>query len=319
MREAPIRLLDDPTLSAGARAPIHHGASTSPVDYDVDAGLTRFRTQAAVLTVAAALTHASTARAFFGGLSLKVALAVAGPIVGAGIAVGIAVTRLSAPDSAQTTATPASTHPTTKPAATPAPPATGLTTPDVEPRVTSTARETSEQARTRAESSRHRVSSRSPSRPSAASSRSTPAAAEPPPVHLEETDDTAARADRVEPAPDRQKEAGPPSSSAVPTDAPAKAEKPVSVAATSSATGEMRAIASAKALLAKNPAQAVAALDAIRRDFPAGFFVEERRALTVLALARSGNHAAANTQGAAFLKRYPNGPYAEQVRAAMSQ
>ena len=80
----------------------------------------------------------------------------------------------------------------------------------------------------------------------------------------------------------------------------------------------MQSIARAKSLIAGNPAAAVAELEKLRREHPNGFFVEERRALTVLALARAGNRTGAHDQGRAFLKRYPNGPFTDKVRAAIS-
>jgi hypothetical protein len=78
---------------------------------------------------------------------------------------------------------------------------------------------------------------------------------------------------------------------------------------------EIRGIALARSLLARDPQAALDVLEKVRRDYPRGYFVEERQALTVLALARVGRPSDARDQGAAFLRAYPNGPFSDQVRA----
>lgn len=80
---------------------------------------------------------------------------------------------------------------------------------------------------------------------------------------------------------------------------------------------ELRAIAVARNLLDRDPEAALSALDKVRREHPRGYFVEERQALTVLALARSGQTAAARQQALAFLRAFPNGPFSDRVRAVL--
>lgn len=83
----------------------------------------------------------------------------------------------------------------------------------------------------------------------------------------------------------------------------------------SDSLGELRAIAVARDAVERDPGAALGVLDKIRREYPKGYFVEERQALTVIALARAGQTAAARQQATAFLRAYPNGPFADRIRA----
>lgn len=85
----------------------------------------------------------------------------------------------------------------------------------------------------------------------------------------------------------------------------------------SDAIDEMRAIAHARNLIAQDPAAALQALEVIRREHPLGYFGEERRALTIFALARSGNQALAREHAMSFVRAYPNGPFTDKVRATV--
>jgi hypothetical protein len=80
---------------------------------------------------------------------------------------------------------------------------------------------------------------------------------------------------------------------------------------------ELRALAVARNLVDRDPDAALAALDRMGRDYPKGYFVEERQALTVLALAGAGRSSAARQQAASFLRTFPNGPFSERVRAVL--
>lgn len=54
-------------------------------------------------------------------------------------------------------------------------------------------------------------------------------------------------------------------------------------------------------------------LEEVRARFPRGALVQEREALTVEALGRSGARAAAERRARTFLRNYPNSPYAADV------
>ena len=80
---------------------------------------------------------------------------------------------------------------------------------------------------------------------------------------------------------------------------------------------EMKALAAAKRALSEGePDRALAILASTTRDFPRGYFIEERRALRVLALAESGESERAKREAAAFARDYPKGPFTERVREA---
>ena len=81
--------------------------------------------------------------------------------------------------------------------------------------------------------------------------------------------------------------------------------------------GELRGIAMARSLLDRDPEAALGVLEKLRREHPRGYFVEERQALTVLALAGAGQAAAARQQAAAFLRVFPNGSFSDRVRAVL--
>jgi hypothetical protein len=73
----------------------------------------------------------------------------------------------------------------------------------------------------------------------------------------------------------------------------------------------------AKDLLERDPNGALQVLDDLRRNHPRGYFVEERQALTVLALAGAGQTATARREAQAFLRLFPNGPFSDRVRAVL--
>jgi hypothetical protein len=104
-----------------------------------------------------------------------------------------------------------------------------------------------------------------------------------------------------------QRAAGPPPA------APASAAEPPP----DDSLAELRSIAVARSLVDRAPEAALAVLDRLRTEHPRGYFVEERQALTVLALAGAGRTSAARQQAAAFLRIHPNGPYSDRVRGVL--
>jgi hypothetical protein len=80
---------------------------------------------------------------------------------------------------------------------------------------------------------------------------------------------------------------------------------------------EMKGIARAKrALSEREPDRALAILADLARDFPRGYFIEERRALRVLALADDGESEQARKEAASFVRDYPSGAFTARVKAA---
>ena len=92
-------------------------------------------------------------------------------------------------------------------------------------------------------------------------------------------------------------------------------EHPPSPAASSDAREESRTVAAARdSLRAGNAAEALTLLEQARQRFGSGVLGQEREALTIEALAKSGQSAAARARGQAFLKAYAHSPYADKVR-----
>ena len=70
--------------------------------------------------------------------------------------------------------------------------------------------------------------------------------------------------------------------------------------------------------MTSDPKEALELLETTGRTYPKGYFVEERRALTVLALFASGKRVQARKKALAFLRDYPNGPLTDRVRSAVN-
>jgi hypothetical protein len=70
-----------------------------------------------------------------------------------------------------------------------------------------------------------------------------------------------------------------------------------------------------RVLRAGDPARALTLLDAAQARFPGGILVQEREALTIEALVRSGQRALATRRAEAFLRDYPKSPHATDVRS----
>jgi hypothetical protein len=100
------------------------------------------------------------------------------------------------------------------------------------------------------------------------------------------------------------------SSSAAPAVAPL-----ASVALASQLREESLAVLGIRqALRSGDASSALKLLEQARARFPRGALGQEREALTIEALAQSGAHAAAERRAAAFLRAYPNSPYAADVQ-----
>lgn len=74
-------------------------------------------------------------------------------------------------------------------------------------------------------------------------------------------------------------------------------------------------LARVRAALERSPAEALRLAREGQRRFTDGVFGEERQALIVMALDRSGQHERARRAARAFIERYPNGPLTARVRA----
>jgi hypothetical protein len=79
---------------------------------------------------------------------------------------------------------------------------------------------------------------------------------------------------------------------------------------------EMELMASARKALARDPAGTLRLTARAAKEFPKGFFAEEREALTVLALVGLGRNELAQKRAKAFLQRYPSGTFSEKVKQA---
>lgn len=79
---------------------------------------------------------------------------------------------------------------------------------------------------------------------------------------------------------------------------------------------EVRHLAEVRRLAASNPAGAARMADEGHRRFAGGMLYQEREAVAISALARAGRSAEARSRGTRFVERFPQSPFAEQVRAA---
>lgn len=79
---------------------------------------------------------------------------------------------------------------------------------------------------------------------------------------------------------------------------------------------ESRMVADARdALRRGDTAGALGMLEQIRLKFPGGVLAQEREALAIEALARSGRKADASARASAFVKAYPTSPLAARVQS----
>ncbi len=84
--------------------------------------------------------------------------------------------------------------------------------------------------------------------------------------------------------------------------------------APSSPEDEIRHLAELRRLSQSNPGRAVREANRGDVQFEGGLFAEERAAIRVFALERSGRHAAAARAGRRFLTRYPGSPQRPQIQ-----
>jgi hypothetical protein len=105
-----------------------------------------------------------------------------------------------------------------------------------------------------------------------------------------------------------------------PKSAPVAPGRAVAPTENSRLAEEARAVLDARAeLAAGNPSAALRLLDAARADFPHGSLGQEREALTVEALAATGQRGAASARAQAFVRRFPGSPHASNVRRFIVQ
>ena len=84
---------------------------------------------------------------------------------------------------------------------------------------------------------------------------------------------------------------------------------------TSQLEEESRALlAVRRALRGGDPSTALRLLQQLRARFPQGVLAQEREALTIEALSRSGQQGLATQRATEFVARYPESPYAAEVR-----
>jgi outer membrane protein assembly factor BamD (BamD/ComL family) len=81
----------------------------------------------------------------------------------------------------------------------------------------------------------------------------------------------------------------------------------------------MQQIARARKLVTSDPEEALELLETSAERYPRGYFVEERRALTVFALVALGKRTRAKNLAETFLRDYPKGLFSDDVRRAMAQ
>jgi hypothetical protein len=116
------------------------------------------------------------------------------------------------------------------------------------------------------------------------------------------------------PAPAAVVEPAPAASLAVPSESKARAST------TSQLREESVAVLQARAALRSgDAARSLALLEQARLRFPRGALGQEREALTIQALARSGARAAARQRADAFLRAHPQSPYVVDVRLVAGQ
>lgn len=278
----PVRLLDQPDLPARERAALEAGRGLSPAAYDVEAGAAR---------LAGTLGGGGTS----GGAAASVASKLGGKVVVAGVLTSIAFVaslQMRAPRENQSGATrsgPPLVQPTPSPRAAPAPFA-------VAPAVIAAPASTAPAA---PEPSIGQPRKRAPriARPAAFTETS--------------EEQVSAIAETNAPREAATTEASPDDPV---LDEERRDEPPPSP---SPAMLEIKAIAGAKRALSDDqPKRALSILVTVARDFPRGYFIEERRALRVLALAADGESEQARREAESFLRDYPAGAFTHRVKAA---
>jgi hypothetical protein len=342
MTREPVQLLESGDLSPAERALLEAGRAGAPVEYDVAAGATRF--QASLAALAAAGASATVHRAANGSgagagealpvkVAVKLLLGVAAGVtlVGGGIVAGVLLARRPVPVTppqsiaTQNMVTDGPTRSVARSiAAAEGDRNSAPVFPDAPPLPSSpTAAADAEHGTvrhpasvgTRRAGSNPAVRSAAPMPPVAGDMRDGEVRS---PAESAGTAGVAGAAtqeatDAVHAQPAAVTSAGP----TPPGIARARETEPPRQAEVTDSLSELRAVAVARNLLDRDPQAALGVLDKLRRDVPRGYFVEERQALTVLALAGAGQTGAARQQAAAFLRVFPNGPFSDRVRAVL--
>jgi hypothetical protein len=110
-------------------------------------------------------------------------------------------------------------------------------------------------------------------------------------------------------------EATAPAASVASREAPEARSEAKRVTTTSQLREESIAVLQARAALrAGNASQTLALLEQARQRFPRGALGQEREALTIEALAQSGQSVAAQRRAEAFLRAHPGSPYVADLR-----
>jgi hypothetical protein len=118
----------------------------------------------------------------------------------------------------------------------------------------------------------------------------------------------------------RQTERGPPPSRASSTSEPTNTEPLDEVSQVDPGSGVTEGelvLGARKALRSGRAGEALELVARTRREFPSGALAQERDAIEVEALARSGASEEARDRARAFLTRYPASPYAKNVEAVL--
>jgi hypothetical protein len=340
MSRVPVQLLESGDLSPAERALLEAGRAGAPVEYDVAAGATRFQASLAALSAAGASATvrratngaaAATGEALAVKVAVKLLLAVAAGVtlVGGGIVAGVLVARrpvpMTSPPQSIVTQNIVTDGPTRSVArsiaAAEGDQSSAPVLPDAPPAPNGAADAEHGTLRHPATVGTRRAGS-SPSVRSAAAMP--PVAGDVRDSELRSPAESAGTAgvagaatqeatDAVHAQPTAVMSAGP----TPPGPARARETVPPRQAEVTDSLSELRAVAEARNLLDRDPQAALGVLDKLRRDVPRGYFVEERQALTVLALAGAGQTGAARQQAAAFLRVFPNGPFSDRVRAVL--
>lgn len=274
----PVRLLDQVDLPAHERAALEAGQRQQPIAYDVAKGADRLGKALSQASASTVVTSSSVAAK----LGMKLLFSVVLGSIGFFVSM-----QMTTPQASQTAAPAAPLQPSAEPQAR-APialPAPAVVTP------AATA------VRVEAPAPRKqgpRVVRAAPSTSPTVAAALAPA-----------SEVNAAPEEAVEPAAAEPRELDEPAATTPVAPSPSPAMQ------------EMNAIARAKrALSERAPEQALAILASAARDFPRGYFVEERRALRVLALADKGESEQARREAASFARDYPSGAFTARVKAA---
>jgi hypothetical protein len=85
----------------------------------------------------------------------------------------------------------------------------------------------------------------------------------------------------------------------------------------SSSRREIAQLVRIRALLGSDPAAALRLAERSEREFPHGLLSEERQALSIVALAKSGAHDAASKRAQRYFARFPHSPMREPISASL--